>query len=119
MDVATRTTRKRSRIDLDDDGDEALPHSLPLPLPLPSPALSTGSDSLKRSRTQGELEELDVINPEDAWTVDTAAILASNTLTAPPGGCLPAHNNVERFSAGSIIVLCVQGNVQLHYDLLW
>lgn len=107
MNVAIN--RKRSRIDLDDDADE----------PLPSPSLSATSDSLKRSRTQGELEELDIVSPADAWTVDVAGILASNTLTSPPGSSLRPHNNVAKYTAQSIIVLCVQGNVQLHYDLLW
>jgi hypothetical protein len=107
MNVAVN--RKRSRIDLDDDADE----------PLPASALSAAGDSLKKSRTQGELDELDIIRPEEAWTVDIASILASNTLTCPPGSSLRPHNNVAKYNAESIIVLCVQGNVQLHYDLLW
>ena len=102
--------RKRSRIDLDEEEERQ---------PLPSPALSVGGDSLKKSRTQSELEELDVIAPEDAWSVDVASILESNTLACPPGSHLRPHNNVEKYTAESIIILCVQGNVQLHYDLLW
>ncbi|KAF1971476.1 hypothetical protein BU23DRAFT_183200 [Bimuria novae-zelandiae CBS 107.79] len=106
--------RKRSRVDLDDDGDQPRQS-----LPLPSPTLSVGNDALKRSRTQSELEELGVVTPEDAWTVDVASILASNTLPSPPGSSLRPHNNVDKYDARSIIVLCVQGNVRLHYDLLW
>ncbi|KAL1591611.1 hypothetical protein SLS60_011861 [Paraconiothyrium brasiliense] len=98
MDAAV--SRKRSRLALDDDA-------------------TADDDALKRSRTQGELEELDVIRPEDAWTVDVAAMLASRTLPAPPGSSLRPHNNAHRLRNGSIFVLCVQGNVQLHYDLLW
>ncbi|KAJ4300996.1 hypothetical protein N0V90_003085 [Kalmusia sp. IMI 367209] len=106
-------SRKRSRIDLDDDDE------LQQRQPLPSPALSTSSDTLKRSRTQNELDELHVLRSEDAWAVDVASILASNTLAAPRGSSLQPHNNVDKYSSESVIILCVQGNVHLHYDLLW
>jgi hypothetical protein len=111
MDVAL--SRKRSRIALDEDED------LP-PRREPSPALSSSGDTLKKSKTQCELEELDIISPQEAWTVDVDAILASNVLAAPPDSRLQAHNNWARYQRGqSIIVLCVQGNVQIHYELLW
>lgn len=106
--------RKRSRLALDDDDEDEQR------LPEPSPALSTFSDTLKRTRTQNELEELDIVRPEDAWNVDVAGILASYTLPAPPGSSLQAHNNAGNYvQNNSILVLCVQGNVRLHYDLLW
>ncbi|KAH7560138.1 hypothetical protein BM1_03772 [Bipolaris maydis] len=110
MDVAL--SRKRSRLALDDDED------LP-PKREPSPAPSPFGDTLKKSKTQCELEELEIIRPEDAWTVDVDAILASNVLAAPPDSKLQAHNNWARYQRGqSITVLCVQGNVQIHYELL-
>lgn len=109
--------RKRSRLALgdDDDDNDADQHA-----PEPSPALSAFSDSLKKTRTQSDLEELDIISPREAWSVDVDGILASNTLPTPTGSNLQAHSNVSRYKReDSIIVLCVQGNVQLHYDLLW
>lgn len=112
--MSTRLRRKRSRgtPDSDEDVDQQLRQ--------PSPALSSLSDPLKRSRTQCELDELDMLEPKDAWTVDIGAILARPALAAPPGSGLKPHNNWQRYKKGaSITVLCVQGNMQLHYDLLW
>lgn len=112
MNVALN--RKRSRLALEDDEEEELR------LPEPSPALSTFSDALKRTRTQSDLEELGIIRPEDAWSVDVESILSSHTLPTAPGSGLQAHSNVDNFQKNtSIIVLCVQGNLHLHYDLLW
>lgn len=105
-------SRKRSRLALDDDEDEQR-------TPEPSPALSTFSDTLKKTKTQSDLDDLDIIPPEDAWTVDVEGILASRTLSSPPGSSLQPHDNVGRYKReDSIVVLCVQGNMQLHYDLL-
>ena len=107
--------RKRSRLALDDDDEDAQRVA-----PEPSPALSTFSDSLKKTRTLSELDDLDVIPPEEAWSVDVEGILASTTQATPPGSGLQAHDNASRYTReDSIIVLCVQGAVQLHYDLLW
>lgn len=106
--------RKRSRLALDDDASHEGSHSSgetqthtrlqarARARASASPALSVGSavDSLKRSRTQSELDELRVVAPHEAWTVDVPAM-------------------VSHSSAASILVLCVQGTVQLHYDLLW
>ncbi|KAF1845793.1 uncharacterized protein K460DRAFT_282027 [Cucurbitaria berberidis CBS 394.84] len=104
--------RKRSRLALESD-DEVQPRREP------SPALSTLSDTLKRSKTQCELDELDITNPEEAWKIDVDTLLASNTLATPTTGRWEARNNRERYKKGeSMFVLCVQGNVQLHYDLL-
>jgi hypothetical protein len=112
MNVAL--SRKRSRLTVDEDEDEVQRRREP------SPALPPLGDTLKRSQTQCELEELDIISPEEAWIVDVDTILASNTLATPPGSMLEAHNNWARYKKQeSIIVLCVQGNVQVHYDLLW
>lgn len=112
--MSARLSRKRSRLAPDSDDDEAQQ------LRPPSPALSSLSDTLKRSKTQCELDELDIIEPKDAWTVDVGAILASTTLAAPSGSGLKPHNNWQRYQKDqSIIVLCVQGNLQLHYNLLW
>lgn len=114
MDVALSRKRSRLTIDEDEDEDEVQRRREP------SPALPPLGDALKRSKTQCELEELDIISPEEAWSVDVDAILSSNTLTTPPGSMLEAHNNWERYRREeSIVVLCVQGNVQVHYDLLW
>lgn len=112
--MSARLSRKRSRLAPDSDDDEAQQ------LRQPSPALSSLSDTLKRSKTQCELDELDIIEPADAWTVDVGAILASTTVAAPPGSGLKPHNNWQRYNVKeSIVVLCVQGNLQLHYNLLW
>jgi hypothetical protein len=111
MDVAL--SRKRSRLAADSDDDKVPPRE-------PSPTLSTLSDTLKRSRTQCELDELDTIRADVAWSVDVDAILASNRISTPPRQTLKAHDNWERHVKGqSIVVMCVQGNVQIHYDLLW
>ncbi|KAH7391827.1 hypothetical protein BKA66DRAFT_458544 [Pyrenochaeta sp. MPI-SDFR-AT-0127] len=104
--------RKRSRLALDSD-DEVQERREP------SPTLSTLSDTLKRSKTQCELDELDIISPEEAWSVDVDAILASSTIATPMTGTFEAHNNWHNFKKGeSLLVLCVQGNVHVHYDLL-
>ncbi|KAF9692470.1 hypothetical protein EKO04_009409 [Ascochyta lentis] len=111
--MSARLSRKRSRLATDSDDDEAQQ------LRQPSPALSSLSDTLKRSKTQCELDELDIIEPKDAWTVDVGAILASTTLATPPDSGLEPHNNWQRYQKGSsTTIFCVQGNLQLHYDLL-
>ncbi|KAF1929613.1 uncharacterized protein M421DRAFT_4075 [Didymella exigua CBS 183.55] len=111
--MSTKLSRKRSRVTLDSDEDETQQ------LRQPSPALSSRSDTLKRSRTQCELDELDIIEPKDAWTVDISAILASPALATPPDSGFKPHNNWQRYKRGQCItVLCVQGNLQLHYNLL-
>jgi hypothetical protein len=112
--MSARLSRKRSRLAPDSDDDEAQQ------LRQPSPALSSLSDTLKRSRTQCELDELDVIDPKEAWTIDVDTIVASATLATPPGSGLEPHNNWSRYRKGdSTMVFCVQGNLQLHYNLLW
>jgi hypothetical protein len=112
MSVALNLSRKRSRITLDSDDEEEGRREEDAPL---SPM-----DALKRTRTQGELDEIVVVPPDDAWAVDVDGILGSQTLPYSTIAKLRPHNNVDRFKKGeSILVLCVQGNVQLHYDLLW
>jgi hypothetical protein len=112
--MSSKLSRKRSRLTLDSDDDEAEQ------LRQPSPALSSLSDTLKRSKTQCELDELDIIEPKAAWTVDIAAILARPALATPPGSELKPHDNWQRYKRGeSLTILCVQGNMQLHYNLLW
>lgn len=112
--MSAQLSRKRSRSATDSDDDEAQGFRQA------SPALSSFSDILKRSKTQCELDELDIIEPTQAWTVDVGAVLASATLAAPPGSGLKPHNNWQRYQKNeSILVLCVQGNLQLHYNLLW
>src|SRR5690349_8171999 len=94
--------RKRSRLALDeDDNDDAQRERAP------SPALSTLSDTLKRSKTHSELDELAIIGPEAAWTLDIELLLAGNTLARPPDSSLEVHNNWNRYRKGeSIVVLC-------------
>lgn len=114
MNVALN--RKRSRLALEDEDDD----EKELRQPEASSALSVSADTLKRTKTQSELEELDIISAEDAWTVDVESIIKSSTLEAPQGSNLRPHNNVGNFRPGeSIFVLCVQGNVRLHYNILW
>jgi hypothetical protein len=111
MDVAL--SRKRSRLAVDEDEEIQQRRE-------PSPARPTFGDALKRSKTQCELDALDIVSPKDAWSVDVGAILASSTLATPTGSELEAHNNHANYRRGeSLIVLCVQGNVQVHYELLW
>jgi hypothetical protein len=108
--MSVALSRKRSRLALDDDEDEVQRRREP------SPALSSMSDTLKRSKTQCELDALDIIDVAEAWTIDVDAILASKRVARPPN----AHDNWGRFQKGdSIVVLCVQGNVQVHYESLW
>ncbi|RMZ74032.1 hypothetical protein GMOD_00004857 [Pyrenophora seminiperda CCB06] len=116
MDVAL--SRKRSRLTLDDDHDEEQEKGRGQlrSESLPAPMLG---DALKRSRTHCELEELDVIDVAEAWNVNMQAILASKTLATPTDSSLVAYDNLARYREGeSIAVLCVQGNVQVHYELL-
>jgi hypothetical protein len=111
MDVAL--SRKRSRLTIESDDEVQQRRE-------PSPALSASSDVLKRSKTQCELDELGVIKPENAWSVDVDAILASNMLAVPTDSILTAHDNWANYKKGeSLMILCVQGNVQAHYELLW
>lgn len=106
--------RKRSRLALDDDDEDEQR------APEPSPALSTFSDTLKKTKTQSDLDDLGIIPAEEAWSVDVDDILASRTLATRPGSSLQTHDKTGRYKPReSIVVLCVQGNVQLHYDLLW
>ena len=106
MNVALN--RKRSRLALDDDDDHR---------PEPAPAFV---DALKRTKTQSELDELDIVAPEEAWSIDVSSILSSPTLANAPNSSLQAHNNLSNYAVGSsVLVFCVQGNLHLHYDLLW
>ncbi|KAF2876858.1 hypothetical protein BDV95DRAFT_625999 [Massariosphaeria phaeospora] len=120
MNVALNLNRKRSRLALESDDDDDEQQHQQNRRPELSPSLSTFSDtSLKRTKTESELDALDVIAPEDAWSVDTGSILTSHTLPSAPGSGMEPHNNVAKYAPdSSIIVLCVQGNLELHYDLL-
>lgn len=112
--MSVALSRKRSRLALDDHDEEMQQRREP------SPALSSFSDTLKRSKTQCELEELDIIPVDEAWTVDVDAILASKRVARPACARLETHDNLGRYQRGeSLVVLCVQGNVQVHYELLW
>jgi hypothetical protein len=104
-------TRKRSRLDLDLDDDE---YRQPVPA---SPAFS---DNLKRTKTLSELDELSIASPEAAWSIDVSSILSSETFASCPDRSLQAHTSPFSCAAEpSIVVMCVQGNLHLHYDLLW
>lgn len=112
--MSVTLSRKRSRLALDEDDEDVQQGREP------SPALSAPSGTLKRSRTQCELDELDVIGVDEAWSVDVDAILASKRIARPPDGGLEVRDNWQRYRKGeSVVVLCVQGNVQTHYELLW
>ena len=113
--MSVALSRKRSRLAVGDDDEGEVQQRRE-----PSPALSSFSDTLKRSKTQCELEELDIIDADEAWTVDVDAILASKRVARPLHSTLEAHDNLGRYQRGeSLVVLCVQGNVQVHYELLW
>lgn len=103
-------TRKRSHLELDlgDDDRQLTPTS---------PAFI---DTPKRTKTLSELDELNIASPEAAWSIDVSSILSSPTFASTPDGSLQAHNNLSNRAAGpSVVILCVQGNLHLHYDLLW
>ncbi|KAH4167334.1 hypothetical protein HBI80_055610 [Parastagonospora nodorum] len=105
--MSVALSRKRSRLGVDDDEEEEQQRREP------SPAFS---DTLKRSKTQCELEELDIIGASEAWGVDVDSILASRRIMKPG---FEAHDNWARYRREeSIVVLCVQGNVLVHYELL-
>lgn len=104
-------SRKRSRLALEDDED--------VQRDMENARIARAAE-LKKSKTQCELDAIDIVAPEDAWSVDVEGILSSPSLPTSPGVERQPHNNVERFKLGvSVLVLCVQGNLQLHYDLLW
>ncbi|KAF2015691.1 hypothetical protein BU24DRAFT_183467 [Aaosphaeria arxii CBS 175.79] len=83
-------------------------------------SLLSPTDSLKKTRTQGELDELDIIPAGEAWKVDLKSLLENVPMRPKPdGSLLQPHDNNARYQRGkSITVLCVQGALQLHYDLL-
>jgi hypothetical protein len=110
MDVAV-WSRKRLHLTFESEDDEQTEpaHSIPTRKPI-----------LKRTKTDSDLDDIRIVAPEDAWTVDVSALLASPTRARSEGSCLRTHDNTARFQLGtSIIVLCVQGFLHLHYDLLW
>ena len=109
---AMTLTRKRSRLDLElDDGTDDRQSA---------PASPAFSDTLKRTKTLSELDELSIASPEAAWSIDVSSILLSPTFASLPDGSLQAHNHISNRAVGpSIVILCVQGNLHLHYDLLW
>lgn len=114
MNVALNRKRSRLALDSDDEDDS------PVLRREASPALSTLSDTLKRSKTQCELDELRVVSAEGALSVDLGAMLASEVRREPAIGSWEVHDNWAGYRKGeSIVVLCVQGNVRTHYDLLW
>lgn len=78
-----------------------------------SPSLG---ESLKRTKTDSELDALGVIPSSEAWCIDLSAILCSPTVPKAPQG---HHNPASSTSAKSIFLFCVQGDYELHYNLLW
>jgi hypothetical protein len=108
MDVAV-LSRKRSHLTEEEDEQHEA-----------APSKSRPKALLKRTKTESDLDDIRIVAPEDAWTVDVSALLASPTRARSEGSCLRPHSNTARFQLGtSIIVLCVQGFLHLHYDLLW
>lgn len=109
MNVALN--RKRSRLDLELDDDA--------PYNRDDETANAPQSELKKTRTQSDIDEVDMIPLADAWDIDVDSILTSPTLASSSTAARP-HNNAQRYRKGaSIMVLCVQGNVHLHYDLLW
>lgn len=130
MTTVAPLSRKRSRIALDPDDDLDHGHQpahahIPTPIPQAHERASASAlsppptDTLKRTRTQCDLDELCIATPKEAWPFDTDALLSSTRLAMPPNSSLPAHDNWARYRKGeSMLILCVQGNLQLHYELL-
>lgn len=107
--------RKRSRLDIESD-DEDIGHGANIQS---NPTAAAPFGDLKRSKTQSELDELSIIPASGAWTIDVDSLLSSPTLATSSEKRVP-HNNGSRYVRGeSIIILCVQGGLHLHYDLLW
>ncbi|KAF1998051.1 hypothetical protein P154DRAFT_622031 [Amniculicola lignicola CBS 123094] len=108
--------RKRSRIDFElEDADEDEDEQRPAPTAPSEPS----PDGLKRTKTENELDALDIIPAGDAWTVDVTSILASPTIGRNPASPVQAHNNAANYKEKtSIVVFCVQANMELHYNLL-
>ncbi|KAF2737865.1 hypothetical protein EJ04DRAFT_561285 [Polyplosphaeria fusca] len=117
MSVALNRKRSRLALEAEEEEDE---HEDTTPTATQHIAVSRPPDAtLKRSKTDSDLDELSIVAPDQAWSIDVATILASPTLHSPPGSAVQEHNNVQRYAAGSsIVVFCIQGNLQLHYDLL-
>ncbi|KAF2749256.1 hypothetical protein M011DRAFT_398566 [Sporormia fimetaria CBS 119925] len=108
----TALSRKRSRLELDPEDDHSRYRDSSADGP---PA------ELKKTRKQGELDEIDLVPPEEAWMMDLNSLFSSPTFHSSPAVSkqLQPHNNTANYVEGSsIIVLCVQGNLHLHYDLL-
>ncbi|KAF2499270.1 hypothetical protein BU16DRAFT_547671 [Lophium mytilinum] len=77
------------------------------------------SDLLKRTRTEDELDAIDIIPAAKSWPVGIANILSSPMLREPLDSQLQPHDNFRNhIEGGSIFVLCVQGACELHYDLI-
>lgn len=113
-DMKPAPSRKRSRLSAESDDDKTQQQGYALP------ALSSLSGTSKRSRAQCEVDELDIISVKDAWSVDIDDILSSKRVATPTGSKLEAHDNWTRYERGeSIVILCVQGNIHVHYDMLW
>lgn len=90
------------------------------PDPPDDASLSSFGDGLKRTKTDSELDDLEIIPSSEAWSIDLDAILSSPTMSTVAHGSLQRFDNAANFKPGdSIFLLCVQGNYELHYDLLW
>jgi len=83
------------------------------------PTTHHAGDQLKRTRTEDELDPIDLFPAAKAWPIDIAGILSSPMLRKPLDSNLVPHDNFGNHTVGkSIYVICVQGACQLHYDLL-
>ncbi|KAF2200014.1 hypothetical protein GQ43DRAFT_374892 [Delitschia confertaspora ATCC 74209] len=104
MDVTIN--RKRSRASTSSTPDD-------------SRAATPFTDTLKRTKTDNELDSLNIIHPSEAWPIDISAILASPTIPTVTGSSLQPYDNAANHTPGkSIYILCIQGDYELHYDLL-
>lgn len=90
--------------------------STPYPRETPSPgdeSVESIGVSLKRTKTDNELDALGIIPQDEAWHFDVASVIAS-----PPEP--QAHTHLKSYSPSkSLFVLCVVGGLELHYQLLW
>lgn len=103
-------SRKRSAIFL--DGDDAAESQ--------AASLFVQDEPVKRTQTVNELDALDIIPEAEAWPIDVASILSSPTVRGAPGGEPLALDNSRSYVQNrSMYIFCVQGDYQLHYELLW
>ncbi|KAF2454922.1 hypothetical protein BDY21DRAFT_351928 [Lineolata rhizophorae] len=91
----------------------------------PSKPPATPREAPKRSRTDGDIDGLELVPKEDAWGIDVSTLVGSQVyLRTPEGGASTSDGGVwrgnwERFEQGrSPFLLAVMGGLDVQYDVL-